>query len=348
MWQVVGGLVLGLALGYSLQRGGFCMNSAFRSLVFDKDRSLIRAWIVVLVINVIGVNLLTEIGFLSPLVAPLFWPALLVGGFLFGIGMVLAGGCASGTYYRCGRGMLGSTGALIGFAVGTAALDGGGAWIAQRYLRAPTITIEGAEPTLFNLFGLSTPVGRWMLIGALVIAALWYLARAPEQRFVLGWGWRKTGLAVGVLALGAWVISSLTGRHFGLSFTQPTVSVTRFLISGDSSGVSIATWMLLGVPAGAFIAAKIRGEARWSLPEAKTLARQTSAGLAMGAGASIAGGCNIGHSITGIATLSVGSIVGTIAIMLGCWAMTARIYGGNARGTASANGKMQSAVSTVG
>ena len=92
MWQVGGGLALGLALGFSLQRGGFCMNTAFRSLVFDKDRSLIRAWIVVLVINVIGVNLLTEVGFLRPLVAPLFWPALLVGGFLFGTGMVMAGG----------------------------------------------------------------------------------------------------------------------------------------------------------------------------------------------------------------------------------------------------------------
>ncbi len=336
MWQIIAGLALGLGLGYALQRGGFCMNSAFRSLVFEKDRSLIRAWILVLVINVVGVNLLTELGVLTPMIAPLFWPAILVGGFLFGVGMVMAGGCASGTYYRAGRGMLGSVGALIGFAVGTALLDGGGAWIAQASLRAPTITIDGAEPTLFNLLGLESAFSRWTLIGLLTLVAIWYLARAPKEMFVLGWGWRRTGFAVGAFALAAWIISSLTGRHFGLSFTQPTVSVTRFLISGDTSGISIATWMLLGVPAGAFVAAKIRGEARWALPDARTLVRQTGAGGLMGAGASIAGGCNIGHSVTGIATLSVGSIVATLAIMLGCWAMTARIYGQARRSSAAA------------
>ncbi len=327
MWQIIAGLVLGLGLGYALQRGGFCMNSAFRSLVFEKDRSLIRAWMLVLVINVVGVNLLTELGVLRPMIVPLFWPAILVGGFLFGVGMVMAGGCASGTYYRAGRGMIGSVGALAGFAVGTALLDGGGAWIAQAYLRSPAITIDGGEPTLFTLLGLESVVARWTLIGLLSLLAIWYLIRAPRELFVLGWGWRKTGLAVGVFALAAWVVSSLTGRHFGLSFTQPTVSVTRFLVSGDTSGISIATWMLLGVPAGAFAAAKVRGEARWALPDARTLVRQAGAGTLMGAGASIAGGCNIGHSVTGIATLSVGSIVATLAIMLGCWAMTARIYG---------------------
>lgn len=337
MWQVIAGLALGLGLGYSLQRGGFCMNSAFRSLVFEKDRSLIRAWILVLVINVVGVNLLTELGVLRPLIAPLFWPALLVGGFVFGVGMVMAGGCASGTYYRAGRGMLGSAGALVGFALGTALLDGGGAWIAQAYLRAPTITIDGSEPTLFSLLGLESAGARWALIAVLALLAVWYLSRAPKELFVLGWGWRRTGLAVGIFALGAWVISSFAGRHFGLSFTQPTVSVTRFLVSGDTSGISIATWMLLGVPAGAFAAAKIRGDARWSLPDGRTFARQTGAGALMGAGASIAGGCNIGHSITGIATLSVGSIVATLAIMLGCWAMTARIYGQARRGSSASH-----------
>ena len=326
MWQVAGGLALGLGLGYSLQRGGFCMNSAFRSIVFERDRSLIRAWVLVILINIVGVNLLTDVGLLRPLIAPLFWPAIVAGGFVFGVGMVMAGGCASGTYYRCGRGMMGSLGALTGFAAGTALLDGGGLWFVQRYLRGPIITIDGQEATLFNLLGLESSLSRWLLIGVLAVAAIWYLVKAPADRFVLGWGWRRTGLVVGLLALAAWVLSSLAGRHFGLSFTQPTVSVTRFLVSGDTSGISIATWMLLGVPAGAFLAARIRGEARWTLPDARTLARQSGAGLLMGAGASIAGGCNIGHSVTGIATLSIGSIAATLAIMLGCWAMTARIF----------------------
>jgi hypothetical protein len=54
--------------------------------------------------------------------------------------------------------------------------------------------------------------------------------------------------------------------------------------------------------------------------------RQVGGGLAMGVGAGLAGGCNIGHSVTGVSTLGIGSIAATLFIMLGCWAMTWIIY----------------------
>ncbi len=319
---IAAALALGLLLGYALQRGGFCMNTAFRSFVYEKDRSLVRAWILVLVINIIGVQLLTELGVLYPQVAPFFWPAIILGGFVFGVGMVLAGGCASGTYYRCGRGMLGSTGALLGFALGTAVVDGGALLGLQRVLRAPTLDVGGREATVFNLLGIESLGARWALLGALAAVAVFWLARAPKQRFVIGWGWMRTGAAVGLLALAAWLVSALAGREFGLSFTQPTVAITRFLVAGDSSGISVASYMVIGVPIGALLAAKAAGEAILRLPEPRTLLRQFGGGVTMGGGASIAGGCNIGHSITGVSTLGIGAIVATVFIMIGSWAMT--------------------------
>jgi hypothetical protein len=44
-------------------------------------------------------------------------------------------------------------------------------------------------------------------------------------------------------------------------------------------------------------------------------------GIVMGVGAQIAGGCNIGHSMTGMSVLSLGSVVTTIGILLGAWVM---------------------------
>ncbi len=324
--EILAGLGLGLVLGYALQRGGFCMNSAFRSIAFEKDHSLLRAWLLVVVINVIGVNLLADAGVLNPLTAPLFWPALLAGGVLFGAGMVLAGGCASGTCYRAGRGMLGSWAALVGFVAGTAAMDGGVLSGIQQTFRRPVIAIEGREATLFNVVGAETPAGRWAVIGVLTLAILWWLWRAPKERFLLGWGWRRTGFVVGVLALATWIVSAAFGRNFGLSFTQPTVSLTRWILVGDRSGLNVTSWLVLGVPVGALIAAVLRSEAAWSLPDAPTLVRQGGGGTMMGLGAALAGGCNIGHGITGIATLGIGSIVGVLSIMLGCWGMTAGVY----------------------
>ena len=52
---IAGGIALGLLLGYSLQRGGYCMNTAFRSFYLEKDKSLVRAWVLVLLINIVGV-----------------------------------------------------------------------------------------------------------------------------------------------------------------------------------------------------------------------------------------------------------------------------------------------------
>ena len=335
---VLGGIALGLLLGFALQRGGFCMNTAFRSFFYEKDRSLLRAWVLVLLINVVGVQLLAELGVLYPQVAPFFWPAMMLGGFVFGVGMVMAGGCASGTYYRCGRGMLGSMGALFGFVIGTALLDGGALAGLQRALRTPTLDVGGREATLFNLLGIETGGLRWVMIGALAAAALLWLARAPKPRFLIGWSWQRTGIVVGALAFAAWVLSAMTGRDFGLSFTQPTVALTRFVVTGDASGISVASYMVIGVPIGALLAAKATGEAVLRLPEPRTLVRQFAGGITMGTGASLAGGCNIGHSITGVSTLGIGAIVATAFIMLGSWSMTWLVFRIETRNARKAQG----------
>lgn len=322
---LVGGLALGLLLGYSLQRGGYCMNTAFRSFFLEKDKSLVRAWVLVLLINIVGVRLFTDIGVLDPAVAPVFWPAAIVGGFIFGAGMVLAGGCASGTYYRCGRGMLGSVAALIGFVLGTAVIDGGALVAVQSALRVPTIDTGGAQATLFGVFGVESAVVRWIVLGAVAVPTIIWLARAPKNRFLIGWSWQRSGTVIGVLALAAWLLSAMQGRNFGLSFTQPTVALTRFVVSGDGSGISVASFIVVAVPIGAFLAAKSAGEAILRAPDPRRLTRQFGGGTVMGTGASIAGGCNIGHSITGVSTLGITAIFSTGCIILGCWAMTSLI-----------------------
>jgi len=326
MVEVFSGFALGIALGWVLQRGGFCMNSAFRSVLFEKDKSLLQAWLLVLLINIPLVTLFQDLGILHPQTAPLFWPALIVGGLLFGLGMVIAGGCASGTYYRAGRGMLGSWGALGGFILGTSLMDGGALGGITNALRSPVIEIQGRVPTLFSLLGLESPWGRWIVVGVLMAAIIVYLARAPKQKFVLGWGWKKTGALVGILAFSVWILSAFFYRDFGLSFTQPTVALGRLLIAGDGSAIGLPFFILVGVPLGAYFSAAVKKEAAWRAPDAKTLVRQSSGGLTMGLGAALAGGCNIGHGITGIATLGLGSILGVLSIMAGCWIMTALIF----------------------
>jgi len=323
---VISGLIIGLALGFALQKGGFCMHTAFRSIVFEKDHSVLRSWLLVLGINLIGVNLLYELRIINIMMAPFFWPAAIVGGLIFGGGMVMAGGCTSGTFYRVGKGMLGSFGALAGFSVGAAAMSVGALRPVMDLLRKPVLDVYGEEPTLANILPIDPIAARWIAIGVLCAAIVIYLFRAPKQKFITGWGWIKTGLVLGIIGVAAWAASAYSYRDYGMSFTQPTVSLVRLVVGGDSAGINWSTYMVLGVPVGAFLAALQSKDFSLRLPKPGRFVQQTSGGLLMGLGASLAGGCNIGHGITGLSVLSVTSLVATVCTMIGVWIGTWIIF----------------------
>src|SRR5262249_54603351 len=105
-------LLAGLGFGDVAQRGGFCLRRALSNLGLMGDGTIARAYVLALVVAVVGTFLLTAAGTHLPLlefaeeipVRPFRWLANLVGGFIFGIGIVLSGGCAGSTWYRLGGG----------------------------------------------------------------------------------------------------------------------------------------------------------------------------------------------------------------------------------------------------
>src|SRR3982074_3743933 len=107
---------LGLGVGLVLQRGRLCFAGAFRDLFLMRNGTMMRAIIVGLAIMAPGFALIESRAVPEPrfgavgaghAVAPVGLNRA-VGGVLFGIGMVVAGGCVSGTLYRIGEGYLAS------------------------------------------------------------------------------------------------------------------------------------------------------------------------------------------------------------------------------------------------
>ena len=91
-------VALGLALGFILQRGRFCLNSAFRDIIFIKDFTLFRSYLLCVVVALIGTNVLEDAGLImtfdqetgqlaaTTLLRQNFVPiANILGGFLFGL-----------------------------------------------------------------------------------------------------------------------------------------------------------------------------------------------------------------------------------------------------------------------
>ena len=105
--------LFGLAFGIVLQRSGFCMTASFRDLFTTGGGRLARGAIVAIAVAMIGFSIVVAAGLRKPFVLPVGWHTL-AGGFIFGSGMVLAGGCATGTLFRIGEGNVQYMMALLG------------------------------------------------------------------------------------------------------------------------------------------------------------------------------------------------------------------------------------------
>lgn len=206
MWRIILlGLRVGLAFGYIAQRGRFCINSALRDLYLTRDATLFHALVLAILVQMVGVQLLVQAGVVQIWHVEFFWLAAIVGGLVFGLGMVLAGGCSGGSWYKSGEGQIASLLAVLGF-VAAAATEAGFLAPVRSFLQAPSFMqqADGQGPTLPMLLGLQSP---WLVIVPVVLLAGNWLLRSARRRAVRGWNWSRTGLAVGALGIVAVVAS---------------------------------------------------------------------------------------------------------------------------------------------
>ena len=119
-YSIIGGfLIFGLMIGVIMQRTRFCFVRAFREPFMTGDGGASKAVALAVIISVIGFSILkwSDMKDWEAQVSAGFWFGSLVGGIIFGIGMSLTGGCASGTLWRAGEGHIKLWIALIAFAL---------------------------------------------------------------------------------------------------------------------------------------------------------------------------------------------------------------------------------------
>jgi len=123
-FSVQGGLlVFGFVIGVVLQRSKWCLASAFREPFLSGDAKYARAGFLTAFIGVVGITALKATGTIGTYVFVIpVGTQDIIGGVIFGFGMVMAGGCASGTLWRVGEGHLKLWVALVGFMFGSGIL----------------------------------------------------------------------------------------------------------------------------------------------------------------------------------------------------------------------------------
>jgi len=311
----VSALPTGLALGYVLQRGGFCLALAISRAALTRDATLLRAYALALLVAMAGVQVLEVTGAVEIPVRPLHWVANILGGGLFGVGMILAGGCAGSTWYRIGEGAIGAWVVLLGFGIGASTVGVGILAPLRVALQRPAITWDGAAPTLANVTGLSP----WVVIAILALGSgVWFFRGRSEPRHGK-WRWPIAGLAVGVMITIGWWASAFGDRPVGITFAANTGHLLTYPMVGFPARINWSMVMALGVPAGAFLGAWSAGEFRWELPPGWTLVKIFAGGLVMGAASLLAEGCSINQGLTNSATLALGSLLTFASMAAGAW-----------------------------
>ena len=336
---------LSLVFGVIAQRSHFCTMGALSDIVHIGDWTRMRMWVLAIGVAIIGFNAMVAFGWVSAADSVHGTPKLaalssFVGGGLFGIGMVLASGCGSKTLLRIGAGNLKSLVVFIVLGISAFATIRGltAVWrvdtVDRVFLTLPT----GQDlPSLTHLaFGIATPRAAallGLLFGASCIG--WVLAR-PEGRSAEVW---LAGAGIGAIVVGVWWVSGRLGhvvehpqtleesfvgtatrRMESLSFVAPAAQLLDWFIyySDATKRLTLGAVSTVGVALGSFAYAISTRSFHWEgFRNARDTGHHLIGAVLMGVGGVTALGCTIGQGITGLSTLSIGSMVAVAGIVGG-------------------------------
>ena len=354
----------GLAFGFVLQRSRLCFASAFRDIFLLQHGRTLKALLAGLAVATLGFGLVMSkqipnptLGFLPPTANVLpIGLHLVLGGLIFGFGMVVAGGCVSGSVYRMGEGYVASWvsfgGILLGL-LGTAytwnwwwdfsIAEGPRIWL-------PTYLGHGGALglTLLALLGTYLAVVWWESRSGIVIPESPFVGREEpdfrtrlgdnlRQIFVHGWPVVTGGLALGALnvmlfytahpwgftgELSRWMLGLSNALGFGPGALQGAADLPgcTLEVGGEQGLLHHMLFLVWGMVMGSFVGALFSGEFKLRRPrQPRRYWQAAGGGLLMGVGATLAMGCTIGAFFSAIPSLALNGWVFALCLAAGAW-----------------------------
>lgn len=309
--QALGGVAIGAALGFAVQRSKLCTFGAIEDFLVGGDSRRLRVFALALGIAILGTQSLVLTGLLKPTetsYVPAGLPVLsiMIGSVAFGIGMALVGTCGMGSLVRLG------TGDLRGLVV--VVMLGATAYAMLRGIFAD-FRISVLEQVAFGLpepgIDFSALVSRVLgfearalvaaVLGlALCVAALRDSRLRRTPRLVMA------GAALGVLVAAGWCLTALLHDDFAAPVRPQSLTfvstVGKAVYAGLMSAQAFADFgvgSVFGVVLGAYFGARFADEFRWeAFDDDREMRRHLCGAALMGAGGILAGGCTIGQGIT--------------------------------------------------
>ncbi len=339
LWCAFG---LAVVFGAVAQRTHFCTMGALADVFSMRDFTRLRMWALAVAVAAAGFNAMVGLGWVqasSSVYAGerVLWLSSLVGGLMFGFGMVLSSGCGSKSLVRVGGGNLKSLVVVLVLGVAAfATLKGLTAVWRVATVEQVFFTLRGGQdlPTLLGGAVGRSPASVAPWVGAAVALLLlgWVLRRRDGRSAEVWLG----GVGIGAAVVGFWWLSGRLGhlaedprtleevflatssrRMEAINLVSPVAYALDWLMffSDSSKVLTIGIVSVAGIVVGSAVVALAQRTFRWEgFGGVEDTANHLLGAVLMGVGGVVALGCTVGQGISGVSTLSVGSFIALAAI----------------------------------
>ena len=335
--------IISFLLGFLAQRSHFCTMGAIADVYLMGDWGRAFQWMIASAITILGFGVLSVNSQIDPTNTLYFstkwsWASTIVGGLLFGFGMVLSSGCGLKSLVRAGSGNLKSLIVLIVMGV-FAFMTIKGLFAVVRVATVDQLSFNISNGATWpNLFGYesTTELGWTGIIISLI--TLCVILGFKQARQASNW---FTGLGVGALFVAIWWVSGHLGyvsenpdtleelyvatksaRMEAFSFVGPVAYFFNWLefYSDQSNVLSLGVASVIGVFTGSLVSALSSHTFKWEgFKQVEDLGLHLTGAALMGVGGVTALGCSVGQGISGISTLSINATSALVGILLGAW-----------------------------
>ena len=328
IWLVAGGLAVGIVFAFLVQRYRFCLVAATGNLLLIKDYRQVLAFAAAWLVGIVGTQSLEMTGVVAVADSAyrnstLDWFGAAVGGFVFGVGATLAGGCAARTLIRTMEGSIHSLIALAAFII-VAAITQFGFLESFRINLTHATAIELTTDAGISSILLLPP---WVVLVAAIIGLLLFIyqgwQRSPDKTLLV------VGCIIGSLVVFGWYVTGVLAQDEFMPLKPSSVTVSGplarlgyFMLSGRVPEISFSVSFVAGAAIFSLLLALTTGQFKISSPGKGMSKMALLGGALMGFGSILAYGCNIGQGLSGISTLSLESLIAVVSMVAGIGAVT--------------------------
>lgn len=340
-------LVLAMLFGFSAQRSQLCPVGGLREGINGQGWHRMATYFIVIGVALLATSMIEFMGWvqLDDTKPPyrssqLAWGRYVIGGFIFGFGMVLASGCGMRNLVRLGQGSVKALVLLVIMSI-TAYIMTRTSVYADYFMPWLTpmtidLSAQGSQKLSSLVFGSDHPIIQLMLAVVIAVVILGFSIRNTQVRQAKYW---VSAMVIGlVVSAGYWLTGGYVGQTLveqsefmdaplaglgsqSFTFAAPMGDMVHWLMQGmEVHLMTFGVVAIIGMVLGSLIASLTNHSFSIAMFSSVKDAMISGIGaILVGVGAVTAMGCSIGHGITGIATLAIGSFIALFAIGLGAW-----------------------------